>query len=88
MGTKVIWDGEQLPPIGCEVLIELSRPHSWVRHKVSGYDIGRQHQDEDYFYVVNVVLEASSDPLSSKNQRFLRDIRPLDWRPGEVLKNA
>lgn len=36
MGMKQIWDGENLPPVGCEVLIHLASINKWVPHKVEG----------------------------------------------------
>lgn len=90
MGMKEIWDGNDLPPVGCEVLAELSScthhpDKGWVRHKVTGYRIhpasdavpettSRLHRR------ISVMLGATSDSRSSTNERNLDDVRPLDWR--------
>lgn len=94
MGTKTIWDGEDLPPVGCEVLIQLGseekKPHQgWVRHLVSGYKIHQAHLskgataiDKKYHRRVDIKVEAHPDERSSfKNCRNLADVRPVDWRP-------
>lgn len=81
MGTKTIWDGEDLPPIGCEVLIHLASLDKWVPHKVSGYDVKKDRTGQTNLYRVMVLVEPSSDPRSAKNGRCLSDVRPLDWAP-------
>jgi len=79
MGMKEIWDGEDLPPIGCSVLIHLGSLNEWVRHIVSGVSV---EQDDEYpaLYRVLISVEPSSDKRSSNNARQLYDVRPLDWR--------
>ncbi len=39
MGMKQIWDGKNLPPVGCEVLIHLASINKWVARTVQGYEI-------------------------------------------------
>lgn len=80
MGTKQIWDGDQLPPIGCDVLIHLNSVKSWCKYRVEGYQI-EPHLDGDKAYhriFINVVSESGG-----KNQRLLCDVRPIDWRDDE-----
>lgn len=80
MGTKTIWDGQQLPPIGCEVLIHLASMDAWVPHVVTG--IGIRKTEEKHYYLIDVTVKPSSDKRSGNNQRLLDDIRPVDWREG------
>jgi len=91
MGNKTIWDGKDLPEIGQEVLAQLGRstdPQTgkggWVRHKVAGYKARAVDPDLDpvtrKFHVrLDILLEASEDPRSSKNERNYNDIHPVDW---------
>lgn len=83
MGTKTIWDGEQLPPIGCEVLIHLGRTNVWVRHVVESYGVRPTSVPNHHLIDINVI--ASSDKRSSSNQRFLGDVRPVDWREDDQV---
>lgn len=76
MGMKSIWDGEDLPPEGCEVLAHLSSEKAWVRHVVTGYKVSQG--SSPYNHRVEIQLEKSDDPRSWKNARLLGDIRPLD----------
>lgn len=39
MGMKQIWDGKNLPSVGCEVLIHLASINKWVARTVQGYEI-------------------------------------------------
>lgn len=78
MGTKMIWDGEQLPPIGCEVLIHLSSNNAWVRHVVESYSVHKAKPR--MHYLININVTESNDNRSSNNQRSLDDVRPIDWR--------
>lgn len=80
MGFKSIWDGKDLPPVGCQVLAHLSRENAWVRHTVASYGIRPGLSGNKHEVRVDINLEASDDPRSSKNQRALCDVRPLDWR--------
>lgn len=79
MGFKQIWDGEQLPPIGCEVLIHLASMDAWVPHEVTGISIRKT--EEKHHYLIDVTVKPSADPRSGNNQRLLDDVRPVDWRP-------
>ena len=92
MGIKRIWDGQDLPPIGSEVLAQLGSEEKkpdqgWVRHIVSGYRIEpactRLDETAQHFHrKISIKLEAHPDePRSWKNERHLGDIRPVDWRP-------
>lgn len=81
MGTKTIWDGEDLPPIGCEVLIHLARQDKWVRHKVLRYELEKDRTGKTDLYRVTVHVGPSSDPRSDKNARWLNEVHPLDWVP-------
>ena len=79
MGTKSIWDGVDLPPIGCDVLVHLSGCDAYVRHKVAGFRISRL---EECGWMIWVDLERSaSDARSSKNCRFLEQCYPVDTDP-------
>ncbi|EPB0513771.1 hypothetical protein OA801_22645 [Citrobacter portucalensis] len=80
MGTKTIWDGKDLPPIGCQVLIDLSsvgmRPY-----EVTGYEVRRSVNEVQYpawLYVVKIKVKSSDG--KSTNERFLNEVFPLDWR--------
>lgn len=88
MGMKEIWDGKDLPPIGCEVQAQLGSltdrhgKGGWVRHKVAGYRIdpaGFDGEQARYHHRVSIKLAPSDDRRSSKNERWLCDVRPLDW---------
>lgn len=76
MGMKSIWDRENLPPIGCEVLIHLSSNKAWVRHVVAGHKVSPM--PDSMGYRVEIQLDKSDDPRSWKNARLLGDIRPVD----------
>lgn len=84
MGMKSIWDGNDLPPEGCEVLAQLgsladrNNKGGWVRHVVAGYRV-QPVKDEPAHSIVFVKLVASDDRRSSKNERVLCDVHPLDW---------
>lgn len=90
MGNKTIWDGKDLPEIGQEVLAQLGRSTDsagkggWVRHKVAGYRVSQIAAGNDpamqKFHVrLDIILGASDDPRSSKNERNYNDIHPVDW---------
>ena len=81
MGTKVIWDGEQLPPIGCEVLINLASQNDWVRHVVANHEI--RGTENKMHHRIFIAVGPSSDPRSGNNQRLLCDVKPVDWRPSD-----
>ncbi|EEF8451670.1 hypothetical protein OGC04_004584 [Salmonella enterica] len=82
MGTKTIWDGKDLPPIGCQVLINLAsvgmRPY-----EVTGYEVRRSVEETQYpswLYVVKIKVKSPNG--KSENERFLNEVFPLDWREG------
>lgn len=77
MGMKQIWDGEQLPPVGCEVLIHLASLGRWVPHTVSGYDIQPHLDGDDAYHRIFITLDCGHGIV---NQRLLRDVRPIHWR--------
>nr|WP_188246241.1 hypothetical protein [Enterobacter sp. E12]MBD0817670.1 hypothetical protein [Enterobacter sp. E12] len=80
MGTKTIWDGKDLPPVGCQVLIHLSsvgmRPY-----EVAGYEVRRSVDEVQYphwLYVVKIKVKSLDGKCT--NERFLSEVFPLDWR--------
>lgn len=81
MGTKNIWDGKDLPPIGSQVLIKLASALSLTMHNVIGYEV-RKPVDADrvkyphWLYVVVIKVERNG----CKNERFLSEVYPLDHR--------
>lgn len=90
MGMKEIWDGKDLPPVGCEVYAQLgsltdrNNKGGWVRHKVTGYRIDPAtdavaEKARPHHFRISIQLAASDDRRSSKNERHLNDIRTLDW---------
>lgn len=84
MGTKTIWDGDQLPPIGCEVLINLASHNDWVRHVVTNYEI--KNTNEKAHHRIFISVGPSGDPRSGNNQRLLYDVKPVDWRPNDEVE--
>lgn len=79
MGTKTIWDGEQLPPVGCEVLIHLASLDKWVAYTVTGYEIKPHLEGDDAYHRIFINVHRGQ----CSNSRLLRDVRPLDWRPDD-----
>ena len=80
MGTKSIWDGKDLPPVGCRVLINLASC-GMREYEVTGYEVRRsviEEQRRPGIFVVNIKL-ASLDGKTT-NCRFLDEVFPLDWR--------
>lgn len=80
MGTKTIWDGKDLPPVGCQVLINLAsvgmRPY-----EVTGYEVRRSVEETQYpswLYVVKIKVKSLDG--KSENEQFLNEVFPLDWR--------
>lgn len=78
MGTKNIWDGKDLPPIGYDVLTHLGSIDAYVPHKVTGYRTSRR---DDGGWTIWINLEASHDKRSAKNCRQLECCYPLDTDP-------
>lgn len=92
MGVKQIWDGEDLPPVGCEVLVHLARCDVWVPHKVTGFRVkgfpvhlaeegGTCSPHLSTLFSVEVLLAQGKDPRASLNMRFLDQVFPLDADP-------
>ena len=75
MGMISIWDGEQLPPVGCEVLIELASHDEPYQMKVTGYWL--KPTDEPHKFIVCIELV---DAAGATNQRWLSEVHPLTWR--------
>jgi len=80
MGMKRIWDGEYLPPIGCEVQVHLSSCNAWVRHVVASMSLRGDLGGDPAVHRIGINVTGSDDPRSSTNSRLLMDVRPLDWR--------
>jgi hypothetical protein len=70
-----IWDGEQLPPVGCDVLIEHGRDDDDHVCTVTGYTIwpALSGKPTEHRIFVDLVYKDST----TKNQRMLCDVRPL-----------
>lgn len=76
MGIKSIWDGKDLPPIGCAVLIHLGSINKWVARNVEGYQILPDLDGDPALHRIFITVQG--------NQRLLMDVRPLDWREGLI----
>lgn len=79
MGTKTIWDGEQLPPVDSDVLIHLASIDKWVPHTVTGYRIWPHLEGDTAYHRIFIEVKGEQ----STNSRLLRDVRPLDWRSAQ-----
>lgn len=81
MGTKTIWDGKDLPPVGSQVLIKLASTPGLHMYNVIGHEV-RKPGDADkgkyphWLYVVVIKVERNG----CKNERFLSEVYPLDHR--------
>ncbi|MGL4470300.1 MAG: hypothetical protein ACRCT3_08980 [Aeromonas hydrophila] len=75
MGMKQIWDGEQLPPIGCEVLIHLASYDKWIKHEVTGHNICPDIDGDKYKHAIFVQVKRGN----ATNERLLADVRPVDF---------
>lgn len=77
MGTKVIWDGEQLPPIGCDVLIKLASTGKWHKYEVTGYQLWPStHKNDEAHHRIFINVKRGD----ITNQRLLYEVKPVDWR--------
>lgn len=80
MGTKVIWDGKDLPPVGCKVLIKLASVKPMRPYEVVGYAVRPPPDEavrkEQPRLCVVVILLKSRD--GEGNERFLNEVFPLD----------
>lgn len=80
MGMKSIWDGKNLPPVGCHVLINLSSC-GMREYEVVGYEVKKSVIEEEHrlgMFVVNILVRSRDGKAT--NCRFLDEIFPLDWR--------
>lgn len=73
MGMISIWDGEGLPDIGCDVLIEHARDDEDHTCTVTGYTI----RDTDSKFHHRVFVDLVYKNSTTTNQRLLCDVRPL-----------
>ena len=78
MAMKEIWDGNDLPPIGSEVLIYLASTGRWHKRTVTNYKIRETKLVGKFIIEIHVENENGSP-----NSRWLNEIRPLDWRNDE-----
>ncbi len=80
MGTKTIWDGKDLPPIGCHVLINLASC-GMREYEVVGYEVRRSVITDEIrpgIFLVNIRVKSQDG--TATNCRFLDEVFPLDWR--------
>ncbi len=80
MGIKNIWDGKDLPPIGCNVLINLASC-GMREYEVAGYEVRRSVIEDERrpgIFVVNILVKSTDGKAT--NSRFLDEVFPLDWR--------
>jgi hypothetical protein len=75
VGMISIWDGEQLPPVGCDVLIEHGRDDDDHVCTVTGYTIRPALDGDKYNHRISVDLVYKGS--TTTNQRALCDVRPL-----------
>lgn len=83
MGMISIWDGEDLPPVGCEVHYEVGSQPGAMVGKVAGYRIAAALDGDKFHHRVFIDMECKSSDGGEphKMQRMLGDIHPLTWRP-------
>lgn len=86
MGMISVWDGADLPPIGHTVLVQLGSltdqngKGGWVRHVVTGIHLKPSLEGFDAYHRIFIELgPCPLDKRSAKNERLLKDIRPLIW---------
>lgn len=80
MGIKQIWDGKDLPPVGCNVLIKLASV-GIREYEVSGYEVRKSVIEEDRrsgLFIVNIKVKSLDGKAT--NCRFLDEVFPLDHR--------
>lgn len=81
MGMRQIWDGEDLPPVGCNVLMTVASQKQPVEVTVTGYNVRQAGRDaKPYYFLVNVCVK---DAQGVNNVRWLNEVHPLTWRPDE-----
>jgi hypothetical protein len=83
VGMISIWDGEDLPPVGCDVHYEVASEPGAFRGKVTGYKIAPPLRGEKHYHriFINMDCESSDGREPYKMQRMLGDVHPLTWRP-------
>ncbi|ENI6631708.1 hypothetical protein ABZM66_004799, partial [Citrobacter freundii] len=76
MGTKTIWDGKDLPPIGCQVLINLSsvgmRPY-----EVTGYEVRRSVNEVQY----HAELDAMTPEQRAEHDAGIAEFKAMLGQP-------
>jgi hypothetical protein len=75
MGMISIWDGEDLPPVGCDVLIAHGRDDDLHVCTVTGYGIRPSMHGNKFEHRVDINLVYKG--TTTTNQRGLYDVRPL-----------
>lgn len=76
MGTKTIWDGKDLPPIGSWVLIKLaSIKDKMLPYKVEGYEVRPIENAPKYHFYVAINLRSRDGVV---NQRSMDEVYPVD----------
>jgi hypothetical protein len=75
MGMIRIWDGEGLPPVGCDVLIGHGRDDDDHICTVTGYTIWPDLGGNKRLHRVFIDLVYKGE--ETKQQRMLCDVRPL-----------
>ncbi|MDV2873881.1 hypothetical protein [Phytobacter diazotrophicus] len=81
MGIKQIWDGKDLPPVGCQVYIKLASCGMQI-YEVTGYEVRKSVIEAERHlgsFIVNINVRLPGDN-SVTNQRFLDEVFPLDYR--------
>lgn len=80
MGVKAIWDGKDLPPVGCQVYINLASCGMRI-YEVVGYEVRKsviESERRKGIFVVNVNVKSLDG--GGTNQRFLDEVYPLDYQ--------
>lgn len=81
MGVKTIWDGKDLPPVGCLVYIKLASCGMQI-YEVAGYEVRKSVIETERHlgsFIVNINVCRPGDK-SVINQRFLDEVYPLDYK--------
>lgn len=78
MGVKTIWDGRDLPPIGCEVLIETSL-NRLEKYKVLNYKLINQGYYNPVLYKILIDLEQKTGKIVVNTTKSLDEVYPLDF---------
>ncbi len=83
MGTKRIWNGNQVPEKGDEVLIHLASCNAWEKYTVEGFHIWPHLEGESCYHRIFIDVYRMDGGQRVKNSRLLKDVRPIDWRDGD-----